>query len=76
MKLERPRKVQFREIGLSGVSQVSSGNEHTLFLKSDGSLHAVGRNHYGQLGDGTNTDRTTPIQILDSGVTQVAAGQA
>jgi alpha-tubulin suppressor-like RCC1 family protein len=47
---------------------------HSLILKSDGSLHTFGSNSYGQLGDGTTTNKTTPTQILASGVSQIAAG--
>lgn len=36
---------------------------HTLALKADGSLWAWGSNGYGQLGDGTKTDRHSPVQI-------------
>ena len=46
---------------------------HSLILKSDGSLHTFGLNNYGQLGDGSNTNKT-PIQIIASGVSQIAAG--
>ena len=43
----------------------------SYFIKSDGSLHAMGRNSDGHLGDGTTTDRHSPVQIVSSGVTQV-----
>ena len=43
------------------VTNIGSGNyaDHSLFLKSDGSLWAMGHNDAGQLGDGTfsNTNR-------------------
>jgi alpha-tubulin suppressor-like RCC1 family protein len=48
---------------------------HTLALKADGSLWAWGSNGYGQLGDGTTTDRHSPVQIgSDTDWAQVFAG--
>jgi len=35
-----------------------------VILKTDGTLWATGRNGDGQLGDGTTTGRSTPIQIM------------
>ena len=37
----------------------------TMALRSDGSLWAWGFNRHGQLGDGTNISRNTPIRIMD-----------
>jgi alpha-tubulin suppressor-like RCC1 family protein len=54
--------------------QVASGVNHSVFLKSDGSLWSMGDNYYGQLGDGTITQRDTPVQIASNGVTAIAAG--
>jgi len=42
---------------------VATGDGHNLVIKTDGTLRAWGRNHNGQLGDGTTEDRHTPIQI-------------
>ena len=58
----------------SNVTGVSSRGSHALFQKTDGSLWAMGANEYGQLGDGTTTDRHTPIQIVDENVTTFSAG--
>jgi alpha-tubulin suppressor-like RCC1 family protein len=58
----------------SNVTQITEGTQHSLFLKSDGSLWAMGYNGYGQLGDGTQTDRHTPVQVVASGVTQITGG--
>lgn len=42
---------------------VSDGWDHTIALKTDGTLWAWGKNEYGQLGDNTTVDKLTPIQI-------------
>lgn len=42
---------------------LSAGENHTLAIKPDGTLWAWGYNAYGQLGDGTWTNRATPVQI-------------
>ena len=36
----------------SGLAAVSAGYDHTLFVKTDGSLWGMGSNDYGQLGTG------------------------
>jgi len=59
----------------TGVSSVSAGYAHTMFLKTDGTLWAVGWNHVGQLGDGTTTTRETAVQVA-TGVASVSAGDA
>ena len=39
------------------VTAVSAGAGHSVFLKSDNTLWAMGYNEYGQLGDGTTENR-------------------
>ena len=59
----------------ANVTAVDVGfSQHSLFLKSDGSLWGVGRNHNGQLGDGTTVDRNSSVQIVDANVTAIAVG--
>ncbi|MBI5141211.1 MAG: Ig-like domain-containing protein [Nitrospirae bacterium] len=56
---------------------MSAGGRHVLLLKSDGKVWAWGRNNYGQVGDGTAVDLTTPTQLAGlSGTTfaSVAGG--
>lgn len=57
----------------SNVVAVAAGYQHSLFVKTDGTLWAMGANRYGQLGDGTTNDATVPI-VVASNVVAVAAG--
>ncbi len=54
---------------LSGktVSKISAGGYHSIVLCTDSTLHAFGGNWQGQLGDGTTTQRTSPVNITNSG---------
>ena len=51
---------------LSGIIGISSGSYHTVYLKSDGTVWAAGRNNFGQLGDGTTINRLNPVQVIHS----------
>mgnify|MGYP001592321934 FL=1 len=51
--------------GLSGVIAIAAGFDHSLALKSDGTIWTWGYNTYGQLGDGTNEARSIPVQVKD-----------
>ncbi len=57
------------------VAAVAAGAIHTMILKTDGTLWATGKNDYGQMGDGTTSDRFTPVQVMTN-VAAVAAGNA
>jgi len=59
------------QIDITGVSKIAGGYYHSLALKTDGTVWAWGRGVEGQLGDGTNVDRASPVQV--SGLTGVVA---
>jgi len=42
---------------------ISSSLHHTVAVRENGSLWTWGNNEYGQLGDGTRTNRATPTRI-------------
>jgi YVTN family beta-propeller protein len=64
--------------GLTGVELVAAGGQHSLALKSDGTVWAWGENDHGQVGNGSATGNDEPTPVLVSGLTgvvAVAAGQ-
>jgi uncharacterized repeat protein (TIGR01451 family) len=74
---------------LSGISAIAAGSSywlnfggHNLAVKDDGTVWAWGYGVYGQLGDGADVSRSTPVQVVHTadaagfltGVAAVAAG--
>lgn len=51
---------------------IAAAQYYSLFLKSDGSLWAMGTNNLGQLGDGTLQDTNRPEQIVPGGVVAIS----
>ena len=58
---------------MDDVISVSAGCNHTVAIKSDGSLWAWGDGKDGQLGDGTAAIKYTPVKVMDD-VISVSAG--
>lgn len=58
----------FPPLALSSDLKIFTAGDHCFLLKPNGTLWAWGANGYGQLGDGTTTDKHSPSQIgADSG---------
>ena len=58
---------------ITNVVAIAAGAQHVLAAKSDGTLWAWGRNSYGgggTLGDGTTTDRSSPVAVKTQGGAQ------
>lgn len=60
--------------GSNGATLVATGELDSLALRADGTVVAWGSNYSGQLGDGTQIDRYTPVSVLGVGGTGVLSG--
>ncbi|MDW8403002.1 lipase/acyltransferase domain-containing protein [Chloroflexus sp.] len=59
-----------------GFEQIAAGGEHTCGLTNTGLVYCWGLNWFGQLGDGTGTDRLTPVAVSGlSGAVTITAGE-
>lgn len=61
-------KIPIQVNNLSNIIKIVSGNGFfgfVLALRNDGTVWAWGDNHLGQLGDGTTSRHSTPIQVIE-----------
>ena len=64
-------------VGLtSGVQALDAGDDHTCAIDGEGGVKCWGDNRAGELGDGTQLSRLSPIDVvgLDGGTRAVSAG--
>jgi alpha-tubulin suppressor-like RCC1 family protein len=55
---------------------LAAGDEHTCGLDQDGHAYCWGGNRYGQIGDGTTTNRSTPVPVVGGLTFQAIAAAA
>jgi alpha-tubulin suppressor-like RCC1 family protein len=61
--------------GLTGVTAISAGGNHSLALLSNGTVMAWGENESGQLGNGSTNESDVPVAVKGlTGVIAVSAG--
>jgi alpha-tubulin suppressor-like RCC1 family protein len=57
------------------LARISAGFGHGCAVLSDGTARCWGRNEHGQLGNGTTTNSSAPVQVIAlSNATAIAAG--
>ena len=62
--------------GIENITAITAGgdNYYSIALKNDGTVWVWGDNYYGQLGDGSTTDRHLPVKSNISDVIAISAG--
>ena len=56
------------------MEDVSTYWDATVYVKSDGSLWGMGRNHHKMIKNAGNLDYLSPVKIVESGVAKAAVG--
>lgn len=57
----------------SGMAQISLGGFHSMAINEDGELYGWGQNTYGQVGNDSHIDCSTPVYVMDD-VVAVSSG--
>ena len=70
---KRTAPVEVSNLDGAQLKAIAGGDTHSLALKDDGTVWAWGGNLNGELGNGTTTSSSTPVQVSDlDGVTAIA----
>jgi alpha-tubulin suppressor-like RCC1 family protein len=50
--------------GITGVTAIAAGRDHTCAVLVSGSLQCWGNNEQGRLGNGTTQNSSTPVTVV------------
>ncbi|TXK67400.1 hypothetical protein FU659_34730, partial [Paenibacillus sp. N3.4] len=71
--VNKPNPVQIT--GLPFITDIKTGNQHTLALSVTGAVYAWGSNSDGQVGNGTEDNQLVPYEVEGlSNITRIGAG--
>ena len=59
--------IPMQVFGITDATAIAAGYQHSCALHRDGTMSCWGRNEWGQLGDGTTRDRSTPVRVVGFG---------
>ena len=62
--LQKPKTDRVLVVIEENKMQIAAGSSHTCFLLNTGEVKCTGINNFGQLGDGTNVKRNSPVNTL------------
>ncbi|HEX4419207.1 MAG TPA: hypothetical protein VH165_14950, partial [Kofleriaceae bacterium] len=55
------------------ATAVATGDNHACAIRSDGTAWCWGRNSHGELGDGSTTDRVSPVEVTAMSLPKLTA---
>lgn len=61
---------------LTGIRAIAAAADASYALRADGTVLSWGHNGFGQLGDGTNSRRTSPVVVVNAQGTPLSAIQS
>lgn len=68
-----PTTTPVQVVGLTNIVEIVSGTNYSMALKANDSIFSFGRNVWGYLGDGTTSQRNSPVGVASLCATRSAA---
>ncbi|GEO07111.1 hypothetical protein AAE02nite_47750 [Adhaeribacter aerolatus] len=64
-----------RVSGLTGITAIAGGRDHSLALKADGSVYAWGSYNFGNLGNDSGVPSAVPVQVIRLNLLNQGSGE-